>query len=275
MVPFLAELGVLALAIGTTASLNRLFLGWNFLGSLGVPVVLCWLSSLALRRWRAPMWLSIVVSMLIALFVLTWQFAPGTTAAGLPTAQTLESIRQSMGDSFNSFAAGGTRRGDQRIPRRRRLGALAVRVLRRRRGVPLCQSGPGRRALRGGLRRHRDPRPPAGCQPRSLPSGAAGLRRHPTGPEGLGTALDPVRDGPGRHRGRIRRGRLGRGSRDRAPGRSPPARLHGSGPRSAPWGDPATPGRSSARSWECGPNSVPRATPRCSTSCRRWVPTGG
>ena len=38
----LAELGLLAMALGTAAGFSRLFTGWSFLGTLAVPLVACW-----------------------------------------------------------------------------------------------------------------------------------------------------------------------------------------------------------------------------------------
>ena len=80
-----AELGVLALALGTAASLNRLFIGWTFLGSLAIPVIGSWLTALAMRRLRVPVLAALAFVDPRRHRVLTLQFAPGTSMVGLPT----------------------------------------------------------------------------------------------------------------------------------------------------------------------------------------------
>ena len=86
---FLAELGLLAAALGTAAGFSRLFIGWGFLGRLGVPVVACWASTVVLRRLRAPVALAAAASLVVGAVVLTWRFAPGTSVLGVPTPSSL------------------------------------------------------------------------------------------------------------------------------------------------------------------------------------------
>jgi len=99
----LAELGVLALALGTTASLNRLFIGWSFLGSLAIPVVGSWLTALVMRRLRVPVLAALAVSILVGVVVLTLQFAPGTSMVGLPTGRSIDAVRAALDESFGGF----------------------------------------------------------------------------------------------------------------------------------------------------------------------------
>ena len=197
---FLAELGLLALALGTTASLNRLFIGWSFLGSLAIPVIGSWLAALVMRRLRVPVLAALAVSILIGVVVLTLQFAPGTSMVGLPTGSSIDAVRAALDESFGGFNRMiAPVDADQRIPGCHRRDPVALRVLRRHRNVPLLQPGPGRRALRGRVRGDRDPRPPVGPDRRRLvlPDRSRPLRRHPTRAAGDRAALDPIRGGKG------------------------------------------------------------------------------
>ena len=101
---FLAEVGLLAAALGTAAGFTRLFLGWGFLGSLAVPLTLCWASTLLLRRLRVPVGLAGLASLGVAVVVLTWRYAPGTSVAGIPTGATLDALREQMRTSFGDFS---------------------------------------------------------------------------------------------------------------------------------------------------------------------------
>ena len=218
----LAELGVLALALGTTASLNRLFIGWSFLGSLAIPVVGSWLTALVMRRLRVPVLAALAVSILVGVVVLTLQFAPGTSMVGLPTGRSIDAVRAALDESFGGFNRIDRARGrHRRIPGDDRRDPVALRVLRRHRSVPLLQPGPGRRALRGRVRGDRDPRPPVRPNRRRLvlPGRSRDLRRDPTRAPGDRAALDPVRGGQGSDRGRDRSRRSrARGPRDRSGG---------------------------------------------------------
>jgi hypothetical protein len=99
-----AELGLLAVALATTATFARLFEGWDFLRSLAVPVTAAWLVSVALRRLRVGPGVATATSLGIAVLVLTWQFAPETTAWGLPTGDTLAAGVDLVRGSFGDFA---------------------------------------------------------------------------------------------------------------------------------------------------------------------------
>lgn len=98
-----AELGVLALALGTAASFTRLFVGWGFLAELALPVLACWASSSALRHARVPLRYATPASAVIALVVLTWTFLPGTSWAGLPTGASLDLLAEELRGSFGDF----------------------------------------------------------------------------------------------------------------------------------------------------------------------------
>ena len=97
---------MLALALGTTASLNRLFVGWTFLGSLALPVTASWVTTLAMRRWRLPVLAALAASILIGIVFLTLQFAPGTSLVGLPTGRTLDAVRCSRRTSRSAASTG-------------------------------------------------------------------------------------------------------------------------------------------------------------------------
>jgi transglutaminase-like putative cysteine protease len=100
----LAELGLLALAVGTAAAFNRLFLGWGFLASLLPAVVGSWGSALAMRRLRWPIVVAVPVSLLLGAVVLTWRFAPETSMAGIPTPATAEALLGQVRASFSDFS---------------------------------------------------------------------------------------------------------------------------------------------------------------------------
>jgi transglutaminase-like putative cysteine protease len=100
----LAEVGLLALAVGTAAGCNRLFVGWSFLGSLLVPLVACWMVSVVTRRLGAPVWAAGLVQVVAAAVVLTWRYAPGTSWLGLPGPTTLGLLREDVRTSFADFS---------------------------------------------------------------------------------------------------------------------------------------------------------------------------
>ncbi len=98
-----AELGALALALGTAASFTRVFLGWGFLRVLAVPVALAWLVAVAARRLRLHVLVGAGISAATAVVVLTWRFAPGTSALGLPTPDTARTLADAVRASFGGF----------------------------------------------------------------------------------------------------------------------------------------------------------------------------
>jgi hypothetical protein len=99
-----AELGLLVVALATTATFARLFEGWDFLRTLAVPVTAAWLVAVALRRLRVGPGVATATSLGIAVLALTWQFAPETTAYGLPTGDTLAAALDLVRGSFGDFA---------------------------------------------------------------------------------------------------------------------------------------------------------------------------
>lgn len=98
------ELSLLVLAVGTAASFNRLFLGWDFLSRLAPSLVLAWAISAALRRLRVPAGAALAVHLVTGVVALTVQFAPGTHVAGLPTFHTLEVLGAAIEQSFADFS---------------------------------------------------------------------------------------------------------------------------------------------------------------------------
>ncbi len=99
-----AELGLLTVALATTATFARLFEGWGFLRTLAVPVTAAWLLAVALRRLRVGPGVATVVSLGSAVLALTWLFVPETSAYGLPTGDTLAAVGDLVRSSFGDFA---------------------------------------------------------------------------------------------------------------------------------------------------------------------------
>lgn len=99
-----AELGLLALAFGTIATFTRLFIGWDFLSTLAVPVLGSWGAAVALRRLRVPVGASIAASLAIGVLVLTWRFAPATTFYGVPTPSTAGAVADQVRSAFGGFS---------------------------------------------------------------------------------------------------------------------------------------------------------------------------
>jgi transglutaminase-like putative cysteine protease len=99
-----AEVGLLALALGTAAGFTRLFVGWEFLGALLPLIVLGWACALLLRRLRVPPTAATIVHLAVGVVVLTVRFAPGTHTLGLPSTHTLSTIAQSVDASFSEFS---------------------------------------------------------------------------------------------------------------------------------------------------------------------------
>lgn len=100
-----ADLGLLALALGTTAGLNRLFIGWGFLATLAPLVALAWFIPVLLRRvarWSVRS--SLGVHLAVGIVVLTVRFAPGTHFAGVPTGRTVSALRDAVDTSFGDFS---------------------------------------------------------------------------------------------------------------------------------------------------------------------------
>ena len=100
----LAEFGLMAMALGTTAGFARLFIGWSFLGTLAAPLIACWASAVVFRRLRVPVGWSAAASVALAAVVLTWRFAPGTSFVGLPTPSTLGAVQDELRRSFGEFS---------------------------------------------------------------------------------------------------------------------------------------------------------------------------
>ena len=69
--PLLAELGLLALAVGTAAGFIRLFNSWGFLSELAIPIVAPWLLALTLRRLHSKLFASLAAQVLAACILLT------------------------------------------------------------------------------------------------------------------------------------------------------------------------------------------------------------
>lgn len=99
-----AELGLLALAMGTATAFTRLFVGWSWLGQLALIVTVAWALSIVLRRLGAGLGLATVAHLLVATFVLSWVVAPGTVAVVLPTFETASQLAGEVSESFGSFS---------------------------------------------------------------------------------------------------------------------------------------------------------------------------
>jgi transglutaminase-like putative cysteine protease len=99
-----AELGLLALAMGTAASFTRLFVEWSWLGQLALVVVVAWALSIVLRRLGAGLVAATAAHLFAAAFVLSWVVAPGTVAVVLPTPETASQLTGEVSDSFGTFS---------------------------------------------------------------------------------------------------------------------------------------------------------------------------
>ncbi len=99
-----AEVGLLALGLGSAISFTRLFEDWSWLGLLAIPVTVSWLLSLLLRRTGTGVALSSVVQTGVAVLVLSWLFAPDTLALFLPTPATWTALAAEVSSSFSSFS---------------------------------------------------------------------------------------------------------------------------------------------------------------------------
>lgn len=99
-----AELGVLAVGLGTAAACARLFLGWGFLATLSLSVGTSWALAVLTRRTRLGVTASAAITAVAAILVLSWVFAPATTMAGIPTLSTAEAIADAMRASFTDFS---------------------------------------------------------------------------------------------------------------------------------------------------------------------------
>ncbi|MFZ4669191.1 MAG: transglutaminaseTgpA domain-containing protein [Microthrixaceae bacterium] len=99
-----AEFGLLALAFGTVATFTRLFIGWDFLATLAVPVLGSWGVAVVLRRLRVPVGASIAASLAIGVLVLAWRFAPATTWFGVPTPSTASAFAEQVRSAFGGFS---------------------------------------------------------------------------------------------------------------------------------------------------------------------------
>ncbi len=99
-----AELGLLAVALGTVATFTRLFQGSGFLAALIVPLVASWATAVALRRLRVGAGWSTLASFVLGVLVLTWWFVPDSTNHGLPTGRTITAVADAVSGSFGGFA---------------------------------------------------------------------------------------------------------------------------------------------------------------------------
>ena len=101
---FAAELGLLALALGTAASFLRLFDTWSFVSELAIVLVAPWLLALTLRRLRVGLAAALTAQLLAAVVLLTALFAPGSSRFLLPTPATARLLSSSISTSFTEFS---------------------------------------------------------------------------------------------------------------------------------------------------------------------------
>ncbi|KLR62627.1 Transglutaminase-like superfamily protein [Actinobacteria bacterium IMCC26207] len=99
-----AELGLLALALGTAASFLRLFDTWSFVSELAIALVTPWLLALTLRRLRVGLGAALAAQLLAAVVLLTALFAPGSSRFLLPTPATARLLSSSISTSFTEFS---------------------------------------------------------------------------------------------------------------------------------------------------------------------------
>ncbi len=96
----LAEVGILALALGTVAGFIRLFDSWDFFVPLTIVTVLSWATALLLRRAGAHMALATLVHTIIGIVVLGIIFVPDSTMLGVPLPRTLSTAWLEITSSF-------------------------------------------------------------------------------------------------------------------------------------------------------------------------------
>ncbi len=99
-----AELGLLCVGLGTALGFSRLFIGWGYLGPLALAVTLSWALAVLTRRLRLGVGWSGLVSVVAAILVITWVFAPSTTFFGIPTAATVDALVGDMRGAFGDFS---------------------------------------------------------------------------------------------------------------------------------------------------------------------------
>lgn len=99
-----AEIGLLCVGGGTAFGFSRLFIGWDHLIPLGLATVSSWALAVLTRRLRLGVAVSALISALAAVLLLTWRFAPDTTAFGLPTPDTALSLLDALRRSFGDFS---------------------------------------------------------------------------------------------------------------------------------------------------------------------------
>lgn len=99
-----AEVGLLCVGLGTALGFSRLFIGWGYLGPLALAVAVSWALAVLTRRLRLGVGWSGLVSVVSAVFVITWVFAPRTTFFGLPTAATVDALVGDMRGAFGDFS---------------------------------------------------------------------------------------------------------------------------------------------------------------------------
>lgn len=99
-----ADLGLLALAIGTSASCIRLFVGWEFLARLAPLLLMAWALPVILRRARLGVAPAMALHLAVGLVAVTVRFAPGTHLFGLPTPRSFRALGDGIDASFAEFS---------------------------------------------------------------------------------------------------------------------------------------------------------------------------
>lgn len=99
-----AELGLLALTLGTVGSLTRLFDGVGFVGRLFVPVAAAWALALVLRRLGLGALVATGLHLVAGVFVLCWWFVPDTLAIVFPTPASAVAVADLVSASFSEFS---------------------------------------------------------------------------------------------------------------------------------------------------------------------------
>ncbi|CAN5520038.1 hypothetical protein BH10ACT3_BH10ACT3_20530 [soil metagenome] len=95
-----ADLGLLALALGTAAAFIRVFDDWSFMTRLALPLIAAWAIALLLRRLHVPTLISCAIHTGIGVVLLTVMFGGGTGLFGIPTPDTFRLLSDSVTTSF-------------------------------------------------------------------------------------------------------------------------------------------------------------------------------
>ncbi|HTO02011.1 MAG TPA: DUF3488 and transglutaminase-like domain-containing protein, partial [Microthrixaceae bacterium] len=98
-----AELGLLALGLGTLAGFCRLFDGWDFFVPLATITLGSWMAALVLRRTRIPMTIAAPVHIVLGVIAIGAMFVPESTILGAPVPAAFSAAVSEVTSSFTEI----------------------------------------------------------------------------------------------------------------------------------------------------------------------------